>query len=131
MQTAVNLFARMDTILVVDDDSMVLALCQSILKLGGYAVLAASSGADALVLAHNATINLALLDVMMPGMSGVELAHRLHNSHPRAKVLLMTGFGPKEIAPVVGSHDYPIIWKPFKTHSLLRMIENALGSMPA
>ena len=72
----------METILVVDDDPMVLATCQRILTLGGYAVLAAGSGADALRLARNATIDLALLDVMMPGMNGIELAHRLHETHP-------------------------------------------------
>ena len=39
----------------------------------------------------------------------------------------MSGYGPKEIASVVGSNSYGIIWKPFKTESLLRMIENVLG----
>ena len=117
----------METILVVDDDAMVLSLCQNILKLGGYSILSASSGAAALRIAQNATVDLALLDVMMPGMNGVELARRLQETHPGARIVLMTGFGPRDIAPIVGSHDFRVIWKPFKTESLLRMIENALG----
>jgi CheY-like chemotaxis protein len=117
----------METILVVDDDAMVLSLCQNILKLGGYSILSASSGAAALRIAQNATVDLALLDVMMPGMNGVELARRLQETHPGTRIVLMTGFGPRDIAPIVGSHDFRVIWKPFKTESLLRMIENALG----
>ena len=117
-------------ILVVDDDAMGLATCRSMLQSGGHEVLTASSGADALRLFQNATIELALLDVMMPGMNGLELARRLHDLHPDAKIVLITGFGPRDIAPLVGRHSYSVIWKPFKTESLLRMVENALGRTP-
>lgn len=116
----------METILVVDDDPMVLTLCQQILKLGGYEVLLAGSGKDALRMAQRATIDLALLDVVMPGMNGVELADELCSLHPDIRILLMTGFGPRDIAPVVGDNPYRVIWKPFKADSLLRMIENTL-----
>jgi two-component system cell cycle sensor histidine kinase/response regulator CckA len=118
----------MGTILVVDDEPMVLTLCQRILQMGGYSVLPAGSGEAALRLSGPArSIDLALLDVMMPVMNGIELATRLRAAQPELPIVLMSGFGPKEIARVVGEHPYRIIWKPFKTDSLLRMIENALG----
>jgi CheY-like chemotaxis protein len=122
----------METILVVDDEPTVLNLCQRILNLGGYNVLPASGGEAALrvVAAQNSEtpIDLALLDVMMPVMNGVELAHRIQKLSPATKIVLMSGFGPKEIGAVVGQNPYRLIWKPFKTESLLQMIENALGS---
>ena len=121
----------METILVVDDEPTVLNLCQRILNLGGYNVLPASGGEAALrTVAQNGEtpIDLALLDVMMPVMNGVELANRIHKLSPATKIVLMSGFGPKEIGAVVGQNPYRLIWKPFKTESLLQMIENALGS---
>ena len=121
----------METILVVDDEPTVLTLCQRVLNLGGYSVLPANGGEAALrVVAQNGEtpIDLALLDVMMPVMNGVELAHHIQKLSPATKIVLMSGFGPKEIGAVVGQHPYRLIWKPFKTESLLQMIENALAS---
>jgi len=119
----------LETILLVDDDAAVLNLCQRILRLGGYNVIAAGSGVDALRLLQSSPvkIDLALLDVMMPGMNDIELAKHFQNANPGTPVVLMTGYGPNEIARVINDNPYRIIWKPFKTESLLRMIENALG----
>jgi two-component system nitrogen regulation response regulator NtrX len=124
-------WAEMETILVVDDEPTILGLCQRILQLGGYNVLPAGGGDDALrkIQSSAAEIDLALVDVMMPGMNGVELAHRIQRAHPTTPIVLMTGYSLNEIARVVGDNNpYRIIWKPFKADSLLRMIENALGS---
>jgi two-component system cell cycle sensor histidine kinase/response regulator CckA len=121
----------METILVVDDEPAVLAMCQTILKLGGYNVLSAFDGEDALRLLKDSAISveLALLDVMMPGMNGLELAGRIRSENPAIKIVLMSGYGPEEIASVVGENPYGIIWKPFKMASLLRMIENVLTDL--
>ncbi len=109
----------METILLVDDDATVLSLCQRILRLGGYSVIAAGSGVEALRLMQNSTekIDLALLDVMMPGMNGIELAKHFQNANPGTPVVLMTGYGPNEIARVISDNPYRIIWTPFKTES--------------
>jgi two-component system, cell cycle sensor histidine kinase and response regulator CckA len=120
----------LETILVVDDEPTVLNLCRRILQLGGYSVVAANNGNDALKLLQTTTepIDLALLDVMMPNMNGVELARRIQSAKPEIPVVLMSGFGPQEIARVAGDiKSYRIIWKPFKTESLIRMIENAIS----
>src|SRR5215813_7794858 len=119
----------MAMILVVDDEPAVLTLCQRMLQAGAYSVVTASSGEAALSLASNDqhTIDLALLDVMMPGMNGIDLATRLRNANPKLPIVLMTGFSIVEIKRIVGEHPYRIIWKPFKTESLLAMIDNALA----
>jgi CheY-like chemotaxis protein len=66
-----------------------------------------------------------LIDVMMPVMNGIELARRIRQMRPTVRIVLMSGFSPREILPLVGSHPYRVIWKPFKSQSLLQMIENA------
>src|ERR1700693_1140578 len=120
----------METILVVDDDPMVMSLCQQMLNRGGYVVVPVRSGSEAVSLLKTtpSTVDLALIDEMRPGMNGIELANHIKNTHPGTKIVLMSGYGPREIEQVIGPNSYPIIWKPFKTESLLRMIENALGS---
>jgi len=119
----------LETILLVDDDATVLNLCKRILMHGGYVVMTAGSGMEALRLVQNSAnrIDLALLDVIMPGMNGIELANLIRSAHPGIPIVLMTGYGPAEIARVISDNPFRIIWKPFRTESLLRMIENALG----
>ncbi len=77
------------------------------------------------------SIDLALLDVMMPGLNGIEVATRLRAARPKLAIVLMSGYSVREIDRIVGEHPYGIIWKPFKTDSLLQMIENALGQSAA
>jgi CheY-like chemotaxis protein len=78
---------------------------------------------------NKAAINLVLLDVMMPDMNGVELAGRIQAVNPAIPIVLMTGYGPKEIASVVGDKSpHRIIWKPFQADSLRQMIENVLSN---
>ena len=120
----------METILVVDDEPTVLTLCQRILQLGGYNVVPAPNGQEALRKLQNSPtpVDLALIDIMMPGMNGTQLAVRIKAEHPNLPIVLMTGFSLAEVQQVIGENNpYRIIWKPFKTESLLRMIENALG----
>jgi len=117
----------MATILVVDDELTMLNLCENILRMGGYEVLKASGGQEAFTVLQGNTADLVLLDVIMPGMNGIEVAKRIQSMTPSTKIVLMTGYGPHEIARVAGSNNpYRIIWKPFKAESLLRMIENVL-----
>lgn len=118
----------MSTILVVDDEPIMLKLCTTMLQRGNHQVLQAAGGAEALALLQNSHADLALLDVMMPKMNGIELAGRILKKSPQTKILLMTGYGPREIMEVAGKDNpYRIMWKPFKTESLLQMIDNVLG----
>jgi DNA-binding NtrC family response regulator len=119
----------MATILLVDDEPAVLDFCRAALRLGGHEVLRASNGQAALKLLENVTsaIDIALLDVVMPVMNGVELAKRIQSAYPNIRVVLMTGYALEEVERVVGDvSPYRIIFKPFKAQFLLQIIENVL-----
>jgi len=119
----------MATILVVDDEPMMRKLCVNILRRGQHEVFQAEDAQKALQSLQGQPVDLALLDVMMPGMNGIILARRIQQTHPNTKILLMTGYGPREIAQLAGKENpYRIIWKPFKAESMLQMVENVLGS---
>jgi DNA-binding NtrC family response regulator len=108
---------------------MVLDLCRHVLSLGGYKVLSARGGEEALTFfqTDREGIHLALLDVMMPGMNGFELGQRIQTASPQTKVVLMSGYHSSDVAKITGEDMvYAIIWKPFRAESLLRMVENVL-----
>src|SRR2546421_8069116 len=82
-----------ETILVVEDEPAVLSLSRRALEAQGYVVLAASDAIDAMrvVERHGGTIHLLLTDVVMPGLSGPELADQLAGRRPRIRRLYMSG----------------------------------------
>jgi DNA-binding NtrC family response regulator len=117
----------MATILVVDDEPATLSLCARMIQAGHHDALQASGGDAALHLLEDRPVDLALVDVVMPGMNGVALAEEIHRRHPHTEIVLMTGYGPREILKIAGKENpYRVIWKPFKTESLLQMINNVL-----
>jgi CheY-like chemotaxis protein len=115
----------MATVLVVDDDGALLQFVTMLLEQNGHAVLGALNGVEALMLysSYRSRIDLVLTDVVMPGMSGVELAQRLRSLNPGLPILLMSGFVPEEIAV---PHGFRLIQKPFKAALLIETIGQAL-----
>jgi two-component system, cell cycle sensor histidine kinase and response regulator CckA len=83
-----------ETVLLVEDEDQVRAIVQSILRRQGYRVISARNAGEALLLCekHEGPIDLLLTDVVMPRMSGPELAKRLSETRPRMKVLCMSGY---------------------------------------
>ena len=88
-----------ETILLVDDNEPVRASTGGILKLRGYRVLQAASGMEALKIAdeYSGPIQILIADVMMPEMTGMELARRLKSKRPQVKVLYMSGFSEETV----------------------------------
>jgi signal transduction histidine kinase len=115
-----------ETILVAEDDSPVLAMIAELLRKHGYTVLAASNGEDALRLVEeqDGKIDLVLSDVVMPKMSGRELAKRLEESRPGMKLLLMSAFADQD-PDEAAAHE--IISKPFRPKALMRKVRAALN----
>jgi signal transduction histidine kinase len=116
-----------ETILVVEDEPAVLRVVTRILQRNNYSVLAATNGTEGLALAADHEFDLLLTDGVMPGISGLELADRVRQTHPQAPVLLMSGYSPDlagsgRALPV----DIPLVQKPVTERTLLEAIRAAI-----
>lgn len=119
-----------ETVLVVEDERTVRELAVRLLKKQGYNVLEAADGGKAFLLCekHREPIHLILTDVVMPGMSGRELAERLRKIHPEARVLFMSGYTDDVIFHHgVLSEGTGFIEKPFTLETLARKVRQVLG----
>ena len=92
------------TILVVDDEEMVLTLAQMVLSSQGYRVLTAVSGEKALEVMSKtgSDIDLLITDMVMPGMNGRELIEKVRATSPRTRIVCATGYAPP-VAPTMAS----------------------------
>ena len=109
------------TVLVVDDDASVLRVAAKVLQRGGYDVVKANSGVEALKLADEAEgkLDLLLTDVVMPGMNGRELSEALSARYPDVRVLFMSGYTEDDvILQGVRVADVNFISKPFTVEGL-------------
>jgi PAS domain S-box-containing protein len=121
--------AGTETVLLVEDVETVRALAREILRLSGYSVIEARHAREALLLseAHRGPIHLMLTDVMMPGMSGGELARRLRTQRPATRVLYMSGYTDDAIfRRGVLEGDIPFLQKPFTAAALSRKVREVL-----
>ncbi len=119
-----------ETILIVDDEIQVLTLVAELLRAQGYAVLSTWDPEEALRLAraHTGSIHLLLSDLVMPVMTGPELATEIRAVHPNMKVLFMSAYS------IETAEDYnvrlapgePFLGKPFSIAGLQRTVRYAL-----
>jgi PAS domain S-box-containing protein len=118
-----------ETILVVEDEVNLRRLTRQFLENQGYTVLEAADGAAAvqICVAHQGIIHLLLTDVIMPGMNGRELAHRVSEIRPNMKVLYMSGYTENAIGHN-GTLDAGItlLQKPFTLHALKAKVREVL-----
>jgi PAS domain S-box-containing protein len=120
-----------ETILVVEDEPAVLALSQRALETHGYVVLAASDATTALRLVerHGGTIHLLLTDVVMPGMSGRDLADQLAARRPGTRVLYMSGYpGDAVVQHGELQPGAAFLQKPFSPDGLARKVRDVLDA---
>jgi CheY-like chemotaxis protein len=117
------------TILVVEDDPQVRTMTRTILVRLGYHVLVAESADDALriVSGHEGPLDLLLTDVVMPRMSGPELARQVQTARPGARVLFMSGYTDNAVTDLGNlAADTPFIQKPFTSTVLSRKVLEVL-----
>jgi signal transduction histidine kinase/serine/threonine protein kinase/ActR/RegA family two-component response regulator len=117
------------TILVVDDDQLVRESVLRVLSRAGYKAYAASGAPDALEIMENRRndISLVVLDVVMPGMTGPELAQQFAERHFPAKVLFVSGFAPGNLPVEAKSLTREtLLQKPFEGADLLRRVAQML-----
>lgn len=118
---------RDEHLLVVDDEQDVRESLMKLLTMEGYQVTTAESGAVALEQAKSRSFDLALTDLRMPGMSGVETLMGLKQLHPRMPVIVVTGYASREMTDrCMREGAYGYVMKPFELNHLLRLIEEAI-----
>jgi signal transduction histidine kinase/ActR/RegA family two-component response regulator len=120
-----------ETILVVEDEPGVRELACTFLRTGGYSVLEAKDGVHALELfaAHSADIHLVLADMIMPRMTGTDLAFELRSRRPGIRILFMTGYADfSENNDESSLTPDSVLQKPFSSTSLLEKIREALAA---
>jgi DNA-binding response OmpR family regulator len=122
-----------ETVLIVDDEPLVLRLCCSILARQGYDVQGAGSGEEALKFCEDPDreFHLLLSDIIMPKLKGTDLAERVSRIHPRIRVLYMSGFDGREIPEYdTLRRSARLIPKPFTPRELLLAVRAALDKPP-
>ena len=123
--------AGSETILLAEDEPVVRDLVREILEQAGYSVIAAVDGREALELskAHAGGIDLVVTDVVMPGMSGRDLAERLWLSRPEAKVLYISGYTDLDVFdPGVLDPGSAFLQKPFTAAELAQRVRAVLDA---
>jgi two-component system, cell cycle sensor histidine kinase and response regulator CckA len=123
-----------ETILLVEDEGDLRRPLAEILEDRGYLVLAAASGGEALRLAarHDGPIHLLVTDVVMPGISGRELASQLTPKRPETRVIFTTGYPEDVVAEeqLLGDGPHHFLKKPFSSQALMQLIQEVL-QLPA
>jgi PAS domain S-box-containing protein len=117
------------TVLVVEDEEPLRLLVESVLAEAGYTVLSAASGAQGLSMAegYRGPIDAVLTDVVMPGLSGRQVAERLRARRPAIGVIYMSGYTDDVVARHgVLEPDTKLLHKPFKTGALLDQVADCL-----
>jgi PAS domain S-box-containing protein len=122
--------ANREVILLVEDEPAVQLLERRVLEMGRYEVLVASSGEEALTLldGHAARIDLLVTDVVMPGMTGRELAEAVARRRPGLRALFLSGYTPDEVLRQgVRADEAHFLQKPFTPSSLLGKVREVLS----
>jgi CheY-like chemotaxis protein len=116
-----------DTVLVVDDEQLVRDLLVQFLSLRGYRALGVKEGPEAISMVEQTSPDLILLDLMLPGMNGVEVLRRLRDKNFSGAIIIVTGSYDEELLQDAWSlHPQEVITKPIDLDKLLAMIQLVL-----
>ncbi len=122
-------YGRSGTILLVEDSDVVREVIARMLDAGGFTVLPASGGEDALSISRRGDVSFDLLltDIVMPDMSGVELADRLELERPGVRILFMTGYAEDAVVNegILG-RQRECIEKPFTQEQITKRVREIL-----
>lgn len=119
------------TILLVEDDEQIRGLVRSLLEGAGYRVLDAAGGVEAIRLAEQAgsPVDLLLSDMLLPELSGFDLAVLLRDRYPGLQIIFMTGYVEGEIVErCLAELTAQFIDKPFQPAALLQAVNDSLSA---
>ena len=117
----------MSTALVVDDDETVGDVVAAYLERAGVAVRRATDGIDAVAAVAESTPDIVVLDLMLPGIDGLEVCRRLRRNHPDVPIVMLTALGEEDdriLGLEVGADDY--VTKPFSPRELVLRVQSVL-----
>lgn len=120
---------RRHTILVVDDEPEMRALFERILLAEDVELLGAGTGTEALAIARRTRLDLVILDIKLPDMSGTEVLRRLRKRDDSLPVIMVTSYGSADTVRTsmrLGALDY--VTKPFDVQEIRRIVREALTS---
>ncbi len=118
---------RREKMLIVDDSASVRGFLEDLLKEEGYRAVSVSDGDSALDFLRSNVVDLALVDIKMPGQSGIDLLKQVRLLYPDLVIIMMTGYASLDSAReaiLAGAADY--VFKPFRNEEILLSIGNAL-----
>ena len=117
-----------EIILVIDDDEYIRDSCHQTLSRAGYCVETAVNGKVGLSLAEKIVPHIALIDLQMPGMSGLEVMKQLGQISPKTVRLLVTGFGSIDLVMQIIEEQQAsgCLFKPFSPNELKGVVRKAL-----
>jgi len=124
-----NEWSGPETILLVEDEAFVRNATAEILESAGYRLVIAATASEALAACRHCSwpVDLLLADIVMPGMSGRELAVELEDFYPHARVLLMSGYAEQLAWCGSSACDKHYLAKPFSIPMLLRRVRQVLN----
>ncbi|MDZ8118035.1 ATP-binding protein [Pontiella agarivorans] len=128
-EAVAELAASGPTILLVEDDPMILNLVAQTLETQDYTILQATEGWEGIKVArnHKGKIDLLFTDVVMPGLGGAELAMAAAELYPEIKVLFMSGYSRSQLNEEGVPADAAILEKPFTPDKVINMVRQLLG----
>jgi DNA-binding NtrC family response regulator len=114
------------TILVADDNEDLLETFAMIFKRHGFNVATAANGLSAVAKYRERRFDVALMDIVMPEMNGVEASRRIKEMHPEAAIILMTGYSDEELLKAARDEgDCYIVQKPVNIDRLIELVMEA------
>ncbi len=118
-----------ETILLAEDDPTVRDAFKAILEYGGYVVISAENGREAVLLYKENKIDLVLMDVFMPIMNGFEAFRLIRESDPDVRILFTSGFTSDIVdREGINAKDVRLLQKPVSSETLLKMVRVTLDA---
>jgi DNA-binding NtrC family response regulator len=117
-----------ETVLIVDDDPVILNIIKEEIGQYGYKPILARNADEALSAAENEKVDLLLTDIMMPGINGIDLAKQFAAIHPEIKVLFMSGYLCPSVAHQgIPESEHAFVQKPFAPNVLVNKMRKVLS----